>query len=406
MEITFTIINAILTAIAFGILATWIYLATYVVKSLKQSPKLDSYGKSAITRKFPKVSIILPARNEEKHIAKCLDSLLNQDYPTFEIIAVNDSSTDRTKVIMQQYAARDPRILIVDLVSKPEGWAGKNWACFQGYLKSTGDVLLFTDADTVHLPSTMSLSIKHLIFENLDALTAIPKLLSKDVWTKITLPMLSTFLHSRFSALRVNDRKTKVGYFFGSFFIITKSTYEKVGTHKAVRHELVEDGALGGKVKEEKFMMKMVRGENYIKAIWARDLNTLWHGLRRLMIPLYNQNGKRASLMAIAIFFLLFEPFLLLPYSLLFFIYPLNQDVLSLFLIVSNTLASAIIILSSVIQLRLGSYQNPLYALAAPLAGAIISISFIVAIIDARKKGAVSWRGREYTIREKQHPLS
>src|ERR671926_464293 len=150
MEITFTIINAILTAIAFGILATWIYLATYVVKSLKQSPKLDSYGKSAITRKFPKVSIILPARNEEKHIAKCLDSLLNQDYPTFEIIAVNDSSTDRTKVIMQQYAARDPRILIVDLVSKPEGWAGKNWACFQGYLKSTGDVLLFTDADTVH----------------------------------------------------------------------------------------------------------------------------------------------------------------------------------------------------------------------------------------------------------------
>ena len=70
MEITLTIINAILTAITFGILATWIYLAAYVVKSLKQTPKLDSYGKSAIIRKFPKVSIILPARNEEKYIAK------------------------------------------------------------------------------------------------------------------------------------------------------------------------------------------------------------------------------------------------------------------------------------------------------------------------------------------------
>jgi chlorobactene glucosyltransferase len=405
MEITLTIINAILTAITFGILATWIYLAAYVVKSLKQTPKLDSYGKSAIIRKFPKVSIILPARNEEKYIAKCLDSLINQDYPNFEIIAINDSSTDGTKVIMQQYAARDPRILIVHLMSKPDGWVGKNWACFQGYLRSTGDVLLFTDADTVHLPSTMSFSIKHLIFENLDALTAIPELLSKDVWTKITLPMLSTFLHSRFSALRVNDRKTKVGYFFGSFFIITRSTYEKVGTHEAVRHELVEDGALGRKVKEEKFMMKMVRGENYIKAIWARDLNTLWHGLRRLMIPLYNQNEKKASLMAIAIFFLLFEPFLLLPYSLLF-IKIIREDALSLALVVSNVLTSAIIILSSVIQLKLGFYQNPLYALASPVGGAIISIAFIVAIIDARNKGAVSWRGRKYTISEKQHPLS
>jgi chlorobactene glucosyltransferase len=405
MEITLTIINAILTVITFGILATWTYLAAYVVKSLKQTPKLDHYGNSAIIRKFPKVSIILPARNEEQYIAKCLDSLINQDYPNFEIIAVNDSSTDGTKVIMQQYAARDPRILIVHLVSKPDGWAGKNWACFQGYLRSTGDVLLFTDADTVHLPSTMSLSIKHLIFEKLDALTAIPELLSKDVWTKITLPILSTFLHSRFSALRVNDRKTKLGYFFGSFFIITRSTYEKVGTHKAVRHELVEDGALGRKVKEEKFMMKMVRGENYIKAIWARDLNTLWHGLRRLMIPLYNQNGKKASLMAIAIFFLLFEPFLLLPYSLLF-INIVRDDALSFVLITCNALTSAIIIMSSVIQLKLGFYQNPLYALASPLGGAIISISFIVAIIDARNKGAVSWRGRKYTISEKQHPLN
>jgi chlorobactene glucosyltransferase len=405
MELTLTIINAILTAITFGILATWIYLVLYVVKTLKQAPVLDFYRKSAIIRNLPKVSVILPARNEEKYIAKCLDSLINQDYPNFEIIAVNDSSTDGTKVIMQQYAARDPRILIVHANAKPDGWAGKNWACFQGYLRARGDVLLFTDADTVHLSSTMSLSIKHLIFEDLDALTAIPKLLCKDFWTKITLPMLSTFLHSRFSALRVNDRKTKIGYFFGSFFIITRSTYEKVGTHKAVRHELVEDGALGAKVKEEKFMMKMVRGENYIEAIWARDLNTLWHGLRRLMIPLYNQNGKKASLMVIAIFFLLFEPFLLLPYSLLF-INIVRDDILSLVLLVSNAVASAIIILSSVIQLRLGVYQNPLYALASPIGGAIISFSFITAIIDATKKGAVSWSGRKYTISEKQHPLS
>lgn len=335
-----------------------------------------------------------------------MDSLLRQDYPNFEIIAINDSSTDRTEVIMQHYAARDPRILVVNAKPKPDGWIGKNWACYQGYLRATGNLFLFTDADTVHLPSTMSLSIKHLIFENLDALTAMPKLLCKDIWTKITLPMLSTFLHSRFSALRVNDRKTKIGYFFGSFFIISRSTYEKVGTHKAVRHEIIEDGALGGKVKEEKFMMKMVRGDNYIEAIWARDFRSLWHGLRRLMIPLYNQKRKRASLMAIAIFFLLFEPFLLLPYSLLLFLNVARDDIFSLILIVSDTMASAIIILSSVIQLRFSVFQNPLYALASPLGGAIISLSFITSIIDAKKKGTVSWRGRHYALNEKQHPFN
>ena len=405
MEITLSIINGISTTITFGIIATWLYLVAYVVKSLKQTPLLDSFEKSTIIKNFPKVSIILPARNEEKYIARCLDSLLKQDYPNFEIIAINDSSTDRTEVIMQHYAARDPRILVVNAKSKPVGWVGKNWACYQGYLRATGNLLLFTDADTVHLPSTMSLSVKHLIFENLDALTAIPKLLCKDFWTKITLPMLSTFLYSRFSALRVNDPKTKIGYFFGSFFIISRRTYEKVGTHKAVRHEIIEDGALGGKVKEEKFMMKMVRGDNYIEAIWARDFHTLWHGLRRLMIPLYNQKRKRASLMAIAIFFLLFEPFLLLPYSLLF-LNIARDDIFSLILIVSDTMACAIIIFSSVIQLRLCVFQNPLYALASPLGGAIISLSFITSIIDARKKGTVSWRGRQYTLNEKQYPFN
>ena len=405
MEISLSIINGISTTITFGIIATWLYLVAYVVKSLKQTPLLDSFEKTTIIKNFPKVSIILPARNEEKYIARCLDSLLKQDYPNFEIIAINDSSTDRTEVIMQHYAARDPRILVVNAKSKPIGWVGKNWACYQGYLRATGNLLLFTDADTVHLPSTMSLSVKHLIFENLDALTAIPKLLCKDFWTKITLPMLSTFLYSRFSALRVNDPKTKIGYFFGSFFIISRRTYEKVGTHKAVRHEIIEDGALGGKVKEEKFMMKMVRGDNYIEAIWARDFHTLWHGLRRLMIPLYNQKRKRASLMAIAIFFLLFEPCLLLPYSLLF-LNIARDDIFSLILIVSDTMACAIIIFSSVIQLRLSVFQNPLYALASPLGGAIISLSFITSIIDARKKGTVSWRGRQYTLNEKQHPFN
>ena len=104
----------------------------------------------------------------------------------------------------------------------------------------------------------------YLWLQQADAVTVIPRFLCIDLWTKITLPMLSVFLHTRLSALRVNNPRTKTGYFFGSFYLITRSSYEAVGTHKIVKHELVEDGALGAELKRRKFLIRMVRGESYV----------------------------------------------------------------------------------------------------------------------------------------------
>ncbi|MFL6421490.1 MAG: glycosyltransferase [Nitrososphaeraceae archaeon] len=402
LQMWIIIINAILTVIMFGVFGTWIYFIGYIIKSFKRSPTIESIDKYTIS-KNPKVSVILPARNEEEYIAKCLESLLGQDYPNFEIIAVNDSSNDKTGDIIYEYAKKNSCIVTVNAKPKPDGWAGKNWACYEGYLRATGDVFLFTDADTVHSPYTMSLALGHVLRDNLDAITAIPRLLCKDVWTKITLPMLSNFLHSRFSPLRVNNPKTKTGYFFGSFYMITRRTYEMVGTHKIVKHELVEDGALGGMVKEQKFRMKMVRGERYIEAMWSRDFQTLWHGLRRLMISIHSQNKIAASMMTIAVFFLLFEPFLLVPYSLV--LYLQSDDFVSQIMFDINLGTVCIIILANAIQSKFGVFQNPFYALASPLSAAIISLSFIASILSAKKAGAVNWRDRRYTVRESQHPL-
>jgi chlorobactene glucosyltransferase len=402
LQMWIIIINAILTVIMFGVFGTWIYFIGYIIKSFKRSPTIESIDKYTIS-KNPKVSVILPARNEEKYIAKCLESLLGQDYPNFEIIAVNDSSNDKTGDIIYEYAKKNSCIVTVNAKPKPDGWTGKNWACYEGYLRATGDVFLFTDADTVHSPYTMSLALGHVLRDNLDAITAIPRLLCKDVWTKITLPMLSNFLHSRFSPLRVNNPKTKTGYFFGSFYMITRRTYEMVGTHKIVKHELVEDGALGRMVKEQKFRMKMVRGERYIEAMWSRDFQTLWHGLRRLMISIHTQNKIAASMMTIAVFFLLFEPFLLVPYSLV--LYLQSDDFVSQIIFDINLGTVCIIILANAIQSKFGVFQNPFYALASPLSAAIISLSFIASILSAKKAGAVNWRDRRYTVRESQHPL-
>ena len=404
MEYIFEIVNGILISIITGVFASWFYLLVYMLKSFRQSPTLQCHNMS-VSHKTPKISVILPARNEEKYIARCLDSILKQDYINFEIIAVNDSSTDRTGDIIRQFTRKSPKIVAVSAGPAPLGWVGKNWACFQGYLNSTGDMFLFTDADTIHSPYTMSLAVGHLIEEDLDAITAIPRLLCLDFWTKITLPMLSIFLHTQFSALRVNNPKSKTGYFFGSFFVITRGIYEKIGTHKAVKHEFVEDGALGKKVKEE-FRMKMVRGEHYIDAIWARNLNTLWHGLRRLIIPLYSQNKNKTFLMSVAVFFLLFVPFLLIPYSLVSFTINTSTDLLVEKILLYVIIATDILVLlTNAIQSRLALFQNPIYALGSPASGAIISLSFISSIIDAKKIGAVNWRNRQYTVKENQNPL-
>jgi cellulose synthase/poly-beta-1,6-N-acetylglucosamine synthase-like glycosyltransferase len=401
MDFVVTITNSVMSVILGGILGLWIYFLGFMIKSFRLAPKLESFNRTS--NRSPKVSVILPARNEERYIARCLDTLLRQDYPDFEIIAINDSSTDRTGQIIQEYSQRDGRVVYVSAPPKPDGWAGKNWACYQGYLRSEGQVLLFTDADTEHAPNTMSLAIGHMISQNLDALTAVPHLVCNDFWTKITLPALATFLHTRFSPLRVNDPKVKTGYFFGSFFVITRAIYEAVGTHQGVRQELVEDGALGGKVKASNFKMKMVRGERHIDAIWARDLDSLWHGLRRLMMPLYYQDKTGAGLMTLAVFFILFVPFLSLPYSIL--VSGLADNISTIILIVLQASAAALIIGTTALQCARGVYENPLYALAAPLSGALVSFGFLSAIIGASRKTSVNWRDRKYTISESQHPI-
>lgn len=403
MEFVLTITNLVLAAIMAGIFGVWLYFLTYMTKSFRQSPMLESFNRTSVSR-FPKVSVILPARNEGRYIARCLDSLLGQDYPNFEIIAINDSSTDGTGEIMKAYAANDLRVMHIDASPKPEGWTGKNWACYQGFLRARGELLMFTDADSKHLPTTMSLAVGHLMSENLEALTAVPRLICNDFWTKMTLPVLATFLHTRFSPIRVNDPNTKTGYFFGSFFIITRSTYEAIGTHEGVKEELVEDGALGGKVKASKFRMKMVRGEPHIDAVWARDLPTLWQGLRRFMIPVYYQDKVDAYMMAMAVFFILFAPFASLPY-LPVASFAGNTSFQMLFGL--QIFAIALIMVTTAVQCRLTIFESPVYAFAAPLSGALISLSFMSAIADAKKKkGAVSWRDRKYVISKTQNPVS
>ncbi|AFS80515.1 glycosyl transferase family protein [Candidatus Nitrosopumilus koreensis AR1] len=394
MDIAFDVFNYSLSAILIGICGAWIFLIKSMSDSFRLTPYLDRFKNTAKTS--PKVSIILPARNEEEFLGKCLDSLINQDYQNYEIIVIDDSSEDSTGEIISEYANKYSKVIHVSAKTKPDGWMGKNWACMEGYRKATGDLLLFTDADTTHQKNVVSLAVAHLISFDLDALSVIPKMLTFDFWTKITLPMISTFLHTRFSALNVNNPSKKTGYFFGSFFILKKKTYEQVGMHEGVKHEIIEDGALGKKVKESGHKMKMVRGEHLIDAVWARDKSTLWNALKRLMIPLYLQSGKIAVGIFFAVLFLLFVPFPIFAASIAL---P-NETISANTLCVTSFMALLLIYIGAIVEAKKGLELRLVHALFAPLGSLVVVLGFLSGLLQANKESSVTWRGRSYSMKD------
>ena len=386
--------------INFGILACWTYFLVLISWSISKSPKLEWTARYRIKSK-PKVSIIVPARNEEETILICLQSLLSQDYDNYEVIAIDDSSTDKTPSIISELSEKNHRLIAVKAPSRPEDWIGKNWACFQGYQKSSGEILLFTDADTVHKSDSLSSAVNTMIHGQLDALTLVPKLICYDIITKFTLPVLSIFLHSRYSPLRVNNPKDKIGYFFGSFYLISKKNYEKIGTHEKVRQELVEDGALGRRVKEQKMKLRLVRGENYVEALWARDPSSLWHSLRRIIIPLHLQKKKSAMMVTAFIFFILLEPILILPFTLLYF----GDFLLGGLLLTINLVTIFLLLTCSVVQSHFGLLQKSIYGLGFVLGCTVITLCFLISAFDSKGNKVVKWRDRSYFIDTKQHPF-
>jgi len=383
-----------------GIFFTWVYLLISMIKSIKQSPRLERI--TNIKNTFPRVSIILPARNEELYIRRCIDSLIKQDYPDFEIVMVNDESSDKTLEIMKEYQNSYPDFKVLSVKRPDDDWIGKNWACYQGYLKSNGNLLLFTDADSYHSENTMSLAVQNINHYDLDAITIMPRLLSYDFFTKVTLPLLTTFMHTRFSPLKVNNAKSKLGYFFGSYFIIKRDTYEQVGSHESVKHEIIEDGALGKKVKEGNFKLRMVRGESYVQAIWARKSSDLSKAIDRLLIPMFKENRLKSTLLSIALFFLMIFPFMVFPISLTLSILHPNQ--LNFVILFFANMTLFILLLTNLIQISYTLFFNKLYSLGFIIGATIIVSRFLARIVTSNRKSVVNWRDRIYNITSNQSP--
>ena len=192
--------------------------------------------------KNPLISILIPARNEEKNIKRCLNSLIKQDYANPEILVLDDNLTDSTYEIASEFSLKDKRIKLYRGKKLPKGWMGKSYACHQLSKYAKGEYLIFLDADTLHFPSSVSSSVACLVNNGLDAVSVFARQIMVSIHERMMVPMGNYFILSFlpfFTISKVRNEKFCVA--IGQFMLFKKEVYRKIGGHKSIRNDILED---------------------------------------------------------------------------------------------------------------------------------------------------------------------
>jgi glycosyltransferase involved in cell wall biosynthesis len=261
----------------------------------------------------PRVSIIVPARNEEEHIRETLVRLLVLNYSNYEIIAVNDRSTDRTGQIMDEIAARPEahnKLRVIHVTELPAGWLGKTHAMFTAGQQATGDWLLFTDADVLFKPETIRRAIAYAEAEPADHVVLFPRMLMKRPGEKMMMAFFQTLFVFGHRPWKVADPKAADHIGVGAFNLVRRSVYNAIGTYKALRMEVLDDMKLGKVVKNAGFAQRGVFGEDLISLQWAKGAFGIVDNLTKNFFALLSFQWWRTIGSVVGVAFLNLGPFL------------------------------------------------------------------------------------------------
>lgn len=225
-------------------LLPWVGFAVLIAMRLRELPD-PLPGDATLGGDAPLISVVVPARNEAANIIPCVESLVRSRYPAFEVVVVDDRSEDGTAELVRGVGVGNARrVEVVEGKPLPEGWLGKPWACWQGARVAEGDVLLFTDADTVHAPDLLARVVADLDRTGADAETVAGRQIVVSFWERVVMPqvfglLLLRFAHRMREPLRPEQWRDAIAN--GQYLMFRRVTYEAVGGHEAVRGEVVED---------------------------------------------------------------------------------------------------------------------------------------------------------------------
>jgi len=287
---------------------TWIVRRIVMGVVLRKDAPLgpDSWGSPPTPA--PRLSVLVAAKDEEDNIESCVTSLLEQDYPDFEIIVIDDRSTDDTPNILKrlQREAGD-KLRVITVHQLPDGWFGKNHAMHRGVKISRAEWLCFTDADCRYTSRrALSMTVRQAAEDRTDFLSLTPVMQIERAWEHVILPVCAAVLILWFKPRRVNDPTTPTAYANGAFMLVNRRCYEAVGGHERVRGEINEDTHMARNAKQLGFRLKVMRNDGlYVARMYATPREA-WRGWSRI---LYGTLESRARIVIAAGFIMVFTLF-------------------------------------------------------------------------------------------------
>jgi glycosyltransferase involved in cell wall biosynthesis len=337
----------------------------------------------------PRVSIIVPARNEEDDIEQSLARLLELDYDNYEVIAVDDRSTDRTGEIMEDVAGRSclhGHLRVIHHRELPAGWLGKTHAMWTATNEATGDWLLFTDADVLFRADSVRRAMAYAEAEKADHVVVFPQMIMKRPGEYMMIAFFQTMFVFGHRPWKVADPKSRDHMGVGAFNLIRRSVYDSVGSYKALRMEVVDDMKLGKVVKNAGFAQRNVFGADLISIRWANGALGVVNNLTKNFFAVLSFQWPRTLISAFALAFLNLMPFLgvwrahgweRLPYAI--------------------ALASMFLIY---LGMSLRSGVPAYYFLLHPVSTALFIYTLLRSMGHALWNDGIIWRGTKYPLEE------
>ncbi|WP_019140154.1 glycosyltransferase [Noviherbaspirillum massiliense] len=289
--------------VSLGILAASVILLLEVAWGARRIGQLKDVP-ARLAEQAPKVSVIVPALNEEDGIEAALLSLLKLDYPDLEIIAADDRSTDATPAILDRLAAAHPQLRVLHINSLPQGWLGKNHALWQGAQQARGDYLLFTDADVVFEVTSLARAIAYCERHRVDHLTLLFDVVANTLLLRMLVLSFSVNFLARFKPWKVS---TSPAHFIGAggFNLVRAQAYRDAGGHAAIPLAVLDDVMLGKLLKSKGWHQHVLFGQGLVAVEWYRNTPELANGMQKNIFAAFDY--RVGKLVAVTILMLLFR---------------------------------------------------------------------------------------------------
>jgi chlorobactene glucosyltransferase len=347
----------------------------------------------------PLVSVIVPARNEERNIRRCVESLLAQMYPNFELIVLDDRSTDATPEILAELAQGDQRLLVLHGVELPPGWAGKPHALSQAAQAARGEWLCFVDADTFTAPEALASVYVAARESSADLFSIFTRQELGSFWEKAILPLVFTALSVGFAPRKVNDPHKPDAIANGQFIFIRRAVYQALGGHTAIKASIVEDRDLATLVKRAGYRLVVADGQAVASTRMYTSLPEMWEGwTKNIFLGLKDRPGL-LLLGAFGAFVSVFAA-LVLP---LWLVGGLVWGMVGGGILAIATATEAATLWGYLAFWRALACRNMeisgWYALSTPLGAGVFAAMMFASAWKILSRRGVTWKGRRYPAR-------